>query len=123
MCKVTHFEIPADDVERSRAFYKNVLAWEANRWEGLVDYSLVGSDDENEVGINGGLMARQHPGQPVFCTESVVDFDTWVERIGSSGGEIVVPKSAIPSVGWLACFKDPEGNVFGAMQSDRPAAQ
>ena len=29
---------------------------------------------------------------------------------------------AVPGIGWLAYFKDPEGNIFGAMQSDPTAA-
>ena len=29
---------------------------------------------------------------------------------------------AVAGVGWLACFKDPDGNLFGAMQPDTGAA-
>ncbi len=34
MCKVAHFEIPADEAERARMFYRSVVGWGANRWEG-----------------------------------------------------------------------------------------
>jgi predicted enzyme related to lactoylglutathione lyase len=37
------------------------------------------------------------------------------------GAQIVVPKMAIPNVGWLAYAKDTEGNIFGMMQPDAGA--
>ena len=36
-------------------------------------------------------------------------------------GKIIVPKAAIPGVGWFAYFADTEGNVSGIMQSDPEA--
>ena len=39
----------------------------------------------------------------------------------SCRGTITVPKMAIPGVGWLAYFKDPDGNAFGIMESDMSA--
>jgi predicted enzyme related to lactoylglutathione lyase len=29
----------------------------------------------------------------------------------------------VPGVGWLAYYKDTEGNIFGVMQDDRQAGQ
>ena len=40
---------------------------------------------------------------------------------GISGGAVIADKAAIPGIGWFAQFKDPEGNVFGAMQDDPTA--
>ena len=39
----------------------------------------------------------------------------------ASGGSIALPKMPVPGVGWLAYFKDTEGNIFGAMQGDANA--
>jgi predicted enzyme related to lactoylglutathione lyase len=41
---------------------------------------------------------------------------------GGGGGRIVVPRMPVPGVGWLACFADPDGHVFGMTQPD-PAAR
>jgi predicted enzyme related to lactoylglutathione lyase len=38
------------------------------------------------------------------------------------GGEEALPLMAIPKVGWLVYMKDPDGNIFGMMQSDTTAA-
>jgi predicted enzyme related to lactoylglutathione lyase len=62
-------------------------------------------------------MKRMHPGQPVVNTIGVEDVDTQCELITSAGGTIVMPKMAVEGVGYLAYFKDPEGSVFGVMQS------
>jgi predicted enzyme related to lactoylglutathione lyase len=44
-----------------------------------------------------------------------------VKQIQANGGEIVYPKNTIPGVGYLAYFKDTEGNLWGIMQSDSSA--
>jgi uncharacterized protein len=40
----------------------------------------------------------------------------------ANGGTIIIPRTLIPTVGHLIFFRDPEGNVAGAMQFD-PSAQ
>jgi predicted enzyme related to lactoylglutathione lyase len=66
-------------------------------------------------------MRREHPGQPVTKVVEVESLDTCVARIVAAGAEVGVPKMAIPGFGWLAYFKDPDGNVSGLMQ-EHPAA-
>jgi predicted enzyme related to lactoylglutathione lyase len=48
----------------------------------------------------------------------VKDVDKVIGEIEKQGGKIVNPKHAVPGVGWLAYFKDPEGLLFGIMQAD-----
>lgn len=54
-------------------------------------------------------------------TIDVPSVDDYVQKIIDAGGEVVAPKMAVPSVGWLAYLKDTEGNVFGIMTSDTEA--
>jgi uncharacterized protein len=44
-----------------------------------------------------------------------------LKNIVSNGGSILVPKRAIPGVGYQAHFKDPERNVIGIMENDPSA--
>jgi predicted enzyme related to lactoylglutathione lyase len=44
-----------------------------------------------------------------------------MEKIKQGGGEICVPKMAIPKIGWLAYAEDPAGNVFGIIEPDTNA--
>jgi hypothetical protein len=53
----------------------------------------------------------------------VPDLDGYVARVEHAGGLIVVPKMAMPGVGWLAYAQDTEGNIFGMMQRDSQARQ
>lgn len=127
MPRVVHFEIHAGEPARAAEFYKKVFEWEITKWEGPVDYWLVKTGEKDEPGIDGGIMQRQGEidGQAVIayvCTVEVDSLDKYSERAINSGGQNVVPKMAVPGVGWLAYFKDTEGNIFGIMQGD-PNAQ
>jgi len=121
MPRVVHFEIPADNPERALAFYESVFGWQSQKWDGPTPYWLIQTGTEG-LGIDGGLMQRQHPSQPVVNTIDVSSVDEYTQKITTAGGEIVLPKMPIPGVGWLLYFKDPEGNIFGIMQSDPSAA-
>jgi hypothetical protein len=56
-----------------------------------------------------------------FCTIGVADLDKSVKKVTDAGGKIVVPRMAIPGVGWGVSCLDPEGNQFGMMQEDQDA--
>jgi uncharacterized protein len=127
MSRVVHFEIHADDPQRAVNFYRDVFGWQVNKWEGTEDYWLVTTGPKTEPGIDGAIMHRNLPvsGEGVIayvCTVDVPSVDDTAAKITSHGGTIVLPKMAIPHVGWLVYAKDTEGNIFGAMQSDHSAA-
>ena len=119
MPRPIHFEIPADNPERIIAFYQTVFGWTVQKWEGGdMPYWLVTTGPEGEPGINGGIMPKQHPQQPCVNTVGVANVDEALATVTANGGQVAVPKMAIPTVGWLAYGKDPEGNIFGMMQND-----
>ncbi len=49
------------------------------------------------------------------------DVDEYSDKIKKHGGDIIMPKMAVPKVGWMAYCKDTEGNIFGIMQMDPEA--
>ena len=64
---IVHFEIPADDVARAKAFYENVFGWKIQQFPmpaGGPEYWGVTTRNEGAPGINGCLMKRNMPGQP-----------------------------------------------------------
>jgi len=127
MPRVIHFEIHADNPERAVEFYRGLFAWEFTKWEGPMPYWLVKTGDDKLPGINGGLLPRQCPidGQAVVayvCTVDVPSVDAYLAKALATGGTPALPKMPIPGIGWLAYCKDPEGNIFGMMQSDPTAA-
>jgi hypothetical protein len=115
-----HFEINAKKPEKLTKFYEQVFSWKFEKWEGPMDYWLI-MTGEDEPGIDGGLARRQN-GVSTVNTIGVSSIDEYVKKITENNGTIIVPKTAIPGVGWTAYFKDLEGNYFGLMEED-PSAQ
>lgn len=122
MPRVIHFEIPVDDIDRSIAFYEKVFGWKFTKWDGPQLYYLVSTGPKDQPGIDGGLLKKRDPRQPMANTIQVENVDATVKAVEKNGGQCVLPKMPIPGVGWLAYITDPEGNVHGVMQPD-PAAK
>jgi uncharacterized protein len=131
---IVHFEIPADDMERAKAFYTNTFGWDIKKFDmpstgstGGDPYYIVhaAETDENNMvktpgAINGGMMKRKAPGQPFMNYIAVDSIDEKLPQIKDAGGDIVLPKTEIaPNMGWIACFKDTEGNMMGLHESSQ----
>ena len=114
---IVHFEIPADDLERARRFYEQAFGWKiSDPWK--MSYFLVETRRKGEDGINGGLMQRKEPGQPFMNYINVVSIETSLQKVEAAGGSIALPKTEIgPGMGWIAAFKDTEGNLLGFHQA------
>jgi uncharacterized protein len=119
---VVHFEIPADDVERAKRFYKKAFGWKISD-PYKMNYFFVETRQKGEEGINGGLMQRKMPNQPFMNYLSVTSIDAACKKVENAGGAVVMPKMEIaPNMGWIAVFKDTEGNMMGFHQAPkRPA--
>ena len=118
--RVVHFEIPCDNPEKEMNFFKEVFGWTFNKF-GDESYWLAITGDEKSPGINGGIMKKKDPRQPVANSIDVSNIDESITKVETAGGNIIVPKMAIPGVGWLAYFKDPDGNIHGMHQQDSSA--
>lgn len=121
MTRVVHFEIDAKKPERAIKFYEGVFGWKIEKWKGPVDYWLIVTGKEKEPGIDGGLAKRTEKEPSTVNTIDVPSVDEYVKKVEANGGSIVRPKMAVPGVGWMAYFKDPEGNIWGMMESDPSA--
>ena len=121
MPRVVHFEIDAKKPEKVIEFYEKVFGWKIEKWKGPVDYWMIMTGNEKEPGIDGGLAKRTEAEPSTVNTIDVPSVDEYSNKVESNGGAIVRPKMAVPGVGWMAYFKDPEGNVWGMMESDETA--
>src|SRR5437667_3149808 len=115
MPRVVHFEIYTDDPEAVRPFYQDVFGWKFQKFEGgPIEYWLVTTGDDREPGINGGLTRPREGQSPgTLNTIGVSSLDQSTKKIEQNGGKILVPKMAIPKIGWLAYAQDPACNVYG----------
>lgn len=120
MARVVHFEISADEPQRAIDFYAKVFDWQVQKWEGPQDYWLLQTGEGQ--GIDGGLMKRQPEFPGTVNSIDVPSVDEFSEKVTASGGRVVMPKMALPGVGYLAYCSDTEGNIFGLFQTD-PSVQ
>ena len=123
MNRVYYFELPVDDFDRATKFYESVFDWEITRTDRPSDpYYSVKTGDDSEPGINGSFFKREEGWSTVSNVIRVKDIDGAIGRIETMGGSILFPKTVINGVGYLAYFRDPEGNTFGMMESDPRAS-
>ena len=122
--RVVHFEVPFDDGDRARSFYKEIFGWQLQTMPEMGGYTLVTSGPSGDQGpseagfINGGILSRDQaatPG-PVIVVD-VDSIDASLEKIRGQGGSTVVGKTPVGDMGFAAYFKDPEGNVIGLWET------
>ncbi|MBI3207725.1 MAG: VOC family protein [Candidatus Solibacter usitatus] len=117
-----HFELGVVEPERAVKFYEDVFGWKSMKWGGPTPYWLMTTGADEEPGINGGFMVHEDKQPRTVNTIGVDDVDAFAAKVQAAGGQLVVPKMAIPGVGWLAYCMDTEGNLFGIHAQDKSAA-
>ena len=115
---IWHFEIPVDDLERAKKFYQGLFGWQIVD-TGSEGYHLI-QTGEGELG--GGMMKRVVPEQRPVLYILVESVDEYSKKVQEAGGTIVVPKMAVPTMGYFAQAFDTERNVF-AIWEENPQAQ
>ncbi len=119
--RVIHFEIDAKKPERAIKFYEKVFDWKIEKWKGPIDYWLIMTGKEKEPGIDGGLAKRTEAEPSTVNTIDVPSVDEFAKTIEKAGGKVVMPKTVVPGVGYMAYCADTEGNVFGIMEENSSA--
>lgn len=120
---VVHFELPYDDADRARTFYRDVFGWQIQPVPEF-DYNFVDTGATGEDGLPsgpgyiGGGMAQRSKDIPVpVITIGVEDVQAALERITAAGGSAVGEPAAVGDMGFAAYFLDCEGNLMGLWQS------
>jgi predicted enzyme related to lactoylglutathione lyase len=121
--KVVHFEVPFDDGDRARSFYKEAFGWQIMEMPDM-GYTIVMTGPSNDSGptesgfINGGMLSREQGATsgPVVVLD-VESIDATLDKIGGLGGSTVVGKTPVGDMGFAAYFKDSEGNVMGLWET------
>jgi hypothetical protein len=121
--RVVHFEVPFDDADRARDFYKEVFGWQIQPMPEM-NYNMVSTGPTSDQGmpsepgfIGGGMMQRQAPVNSPVLTLEVDDIEATINAIEKHGGAAVGEKMAVGDMGFAAYFSDSEGNLMGLWQS------
>jgi predicted enzyme related to lactoylglutathione lyase len=110
---LVHFELPAADAERAKAFWSGLFGWSFQPWTGPVEYHMT-----DGIQPGGAVYPADDPGSGPVVYFDTDDIDTSLARLRELGGSVATGKSPIPGVGWYAHCADTEGNRFGIFQSD-----
>ncbi len=124
MNNIIYFEIQSSEPSREIKFYETVFGWKFIKEEFVpIEYYRIATD-----GINGGLLKRPagvpstQMGTNAFtCSVEVKDFDKTGDVILNNGGQVAMPKFAIPGRCWQGYFLDADHNVFGLVEVDENA--
>ncbi|RBY84107.1 VOC family protein [Blastococcus sp. TF02A-30] len=124
--RVVHFEIPYDDGDRARSFYKEAFDWDIVQMPEMGGYTLVTTGPTGEEGptepgfIDGGMLQRgDSPAPGPIVVVDVESIDVALERIGELGGATLQGKLPVGDMGFSDYVRDPEGNVVGLWESAR----
>jgi hypothetical protein len=122
MPNIAYFEIPADNVDRAKHFYKNLLGWKIEPIKTptldlqsmeAIQYNEITLGDPTLGTINMGGMYKRQGNETIKNFVMVDDIDKVVAKVEKLGGKILVPKYLIKGVGLVALLQDTEGNGFG----------
>ena len=124
MNTIGYFEIQSSNPARDIKFYQNVFGWKFQKQEGLpIEYYHIETNS-----ITGGLLRRPAKVPPpesgtnaFVCSVEGENFDTTDASILQNGGEVAMPKFAIPGRCWQGYFIDPDNNTFGIFEVDENA--
>ena len=119
MPTIVHFEIPFDDAERSIKFYTELFGWEIKEYPEMEYYGVMTAEEGK--GVNGGMMKRQAPEQQICNYIDVDSVDEYAAKVEKLGGKVIMPRTAVPAMGWFAICLDTENNAFGIWQEDKEA--
>ncbi len=126
MPTIQHFEIPSDDIERSKKFYSELFGWKIEKWSGTaanaMEYWIVTTtDDRGNKALSGGMHKRMHPEQKIINYIDVKSVDEYSSKVEKIGGSVVVPKMAVPGMGYFSFCLDTENNSFAIWESNESA--
>jgi predicted enzyme related to lactoylglutathione lyase len=114
--KIMWLEIASTDVPASAKFYEDLFDWPIVRDEQM-DYTMTDfGRGETGVGFSPVDQAQGVAPGSVLVYVDVADVDAAISRAKELGAPIILDKTEIPTVGWMAIFGDPGGNRIAVMQ-------
>ena len=97
MANIAYFEIPADNVDRAKHFYKALLGWKIAPTQTPMDpeamktmeYQDISTGDAKEGTMNMGGMYKRQMGEGIMNYAVVDDLDKVLAKVEKLGGKII----------------------------------
>ncbi len=130
MPQIVHFEIPTDDMDRSKKFYSELFGWtiqdipgmDNNVHEGMKYLIITIKDENGNPAQTGGMVTRHIPQQQgmtnYFDVKSIEEYSSKEQQLG---GKVIIQKKPVSQMGYFALCQDTENNIFGIWETDTNA--
>ncbi len=119
-----HFELPTDDLARAKKFYADTFGWQLTDVPEMSYVMAVSTEVDQKTrmpktsgAINGGMMKRSGMVNAPSFAINVESIDEAVKKIKAAGGMVMKEKVPVGTMGFIAYFKDTEGNVLSVWQN------
>ena len=110
---ILHMEMVVADRDEAVEFYQQLFDWRfknypAQNYIAFNTNTISGTlnTEADELGAAGSVL--------IYVASDNIDAD--LNRAEELGGEVIIPRTPIPGVGWMGIFADPAGNHIGLMQ-------
>ena len=115
---VVHFEIMSRDGKRAHEFYRSLFGWSVNS-DNPMNYGIISPETKRAIGGGiGQVMENQTPYVTFYV--GVDDPQSYLDKVVSMGGKVVIPVTEVPNMVIYAMFADPEGNFVGLVKDMPP---
>jgi uncharacterized protein len=127
---IVHFEIPSDNLERTKKFYTDLFGWKIEKMPGTGqrEYWTFTTTTNDKGGSNngggeqrtvsGGMLERQMPQEPIMIYIGVDSVTEYSNKVESLGGKVIKQKTEVPGYGWFAICTDTENNGFALWEAN-----
>jgi predicted enzyme related to lactoylglutathione lyase len=113
---IVHIELSANDHGQAAQWYQDVFGWQTQAFPEM-NYSTA-QPAEGAVGLGFNPVSEQQPAGTVTAYIHCPDIAATVASLEAKGGQILMPPTPIPTIGQIALFRDPTGNMMGLLQPE-----
>jgi hypothetical protein len=108
------YDLMTSDPEAAQTFYKELIGWGTQAWEGPMPYTMWTHGDTPLGGVATLPDEAKKTGAPPHWLGYVQtpDVDETVAKAEANQGKVIAPAQDIPEVGRFAILSDPQGAVF-----------
>lgn len=116
MNAITWFEIPTTDFDRAVKFYENLLQIQLNRmvFDGTPNGIFPYSDGVGGAVVDAPYAKPSQDGAVIYLNaQNMTILDEALNRAEALGARVIMPKTDLGDVGYMALLIDTEGNRVG----------
>ena len=111
---ICHVEWASTNLEKSRTFYGGLFDWTFTPWG--EEYMVFKGPETTGGGLMKVAEVKSGTSPAIYIEVDLIE--PYLDRAKKLGGSVAVPRTEIPTVGWYAHLKDPDGNLVGLFQGN-----